>query len=356
MRSGPPTGGVIAMPNGRIRFDFAFDGRRYRPSILRPPTEGNLRRAREQLVWIRRSIVDGTFCFEEEFPNFRLRGRAASPLTSRTCNQVFDRFLAHSAARVRIGDMASSTRKILDGSWRPVLGRQQLRSVKHSGLLDSINRQTWKKKSYNNAVSVLRAAFELGFEDFPECHNPAASLKCYRLRKRDRRIPDPFSIQEAETLIAALHADWGSAQGNYDEFRLFTGLRPSEQIALTTGDFDSEKRLLNINKARVDGAEKDCTKTYEDRQIELSPRAAQILIQQLEMREQLMRRGQIDHELLFFEAAGAPVILLSGPYRRWRRTLSRLNTIRYRRPYEARYCSISWNLMMAHTTTHWRKQ
>jgi hypothetical protein len=35
----------------------------------------------------------------------------------------------------------------------------------------------------------------------------------------------------AETLMAALDRDWGEAQGNYDEFRFFTGLRPSEQIA-----------------------------------------------------------------------------------------------------------------------------
>jgi hypothetical protein len=26
--------------------------------------------------------------------------------------------------------------------------------------------------------------------------------------------------------IAAIHRDWGEAQGNYDEFRFFTSLRP----------------------------------------------------------------------------------------------------------------------------------
>jgi hypothetical protein len=33
-------------------------------------------------------------------------------------------------------------------------------------------------------------------------------------------------------LIAALHRDWGEAQGNCDELRFFTGLRPSEEIEL----------------------------------------------------------------------------------------------------------------------------
>jgi hypothetical protein len=51
-------------------------------------------------------------------------------------------------------------------------------------------------------------------------------------------VVDPFTIVEAESLIAQLCADWGNAIGNYDELRFFTGLRPSEQIALLVTDFD----------------------------------------------------------------------------------------------------------------------
>jgi hypothetical protein len=42
------TGGVVAAPRGRIQFDFTVDGIRYRRSIRRPPSEANLRRARER--------------------------------------------------------------------------------------------------------------------------------------------------------------------------------------------------------------------------------------------------------------------------------------------------------------------
>jgi hypothetical protein len=49
------------------------------------------------------------------------------------------------------------------------------------------------------------------------------------MTRKDRPRPDPFRIQDAEKLIAQIHRDWGEAQGNYDEFRFFTGLRPSEQ-------------------------------------------------------------------------------------------------------------------------------
>jgi hypothetical protein len=55
--------------------------------------------------------------------------------------------------------------------------------------------------------------------------------------------------EEAETLIAAIHRDWGEAQGNYDEFRFFTGMRPSEQLALLVTDFDIASGMANVNKA-----------------------------------------------------------------------------------------------------------
>jgi hypothetical protein len=44
-------------------------------------------------------------------------------------------------------------------------------------------------------------------------------LRSIRLKKKDRPRIDPFSIHDAETLIAAIHRNWGAAQGNYDEFR-----------------------------------------------------------------------------------------------------------------------------------------
>jgi len=55
------TGGITAVGTRRIRFDFFFEGQRYRPSILRAPTDMNLRRARDQLAGIKERIATGTF-------------------------------------------------------------------------------------------------------------------------------------------------------------------------------------------------------------------------------------------------------------------------------------------------------
>jgi integrase len=138
---------------------------------------------------------------------------------------------------------------------------------------------------------------------------------------------------------------WRRAQGNYDEFRFFTGLRPSEAIALVVTDYDAMRGVLSITKARVNGIDKDVTKTGEDRRVVLCPRAIAIIERQLRMRDRLVRAGAIDHEHLFFTDSGAPIPDVKYPYVRWQRTLRSL-AIRYRKPYMARHTSVSWNLMI----------
>src|SRR5690606_20565805 len=139
-----------------------------------------------------------------------------------------------------------------------------------------VDKRVWSKKSYNNAVSTIRCAFEYGYRDMPEKANPAEKLTCLRITKKDRPAVDPFTIYEAEQIIAALHADWGEAIGNYDEFRFFTGLRPCEQIALlvsdvrlVTNEAGKTTGTLEVTKGRVLRRERDRTKTGVDRTVEL---------------------------------------------------------------------------------------
>jgi integrase len=168
----------------------------------------------------------------------------------------------------------------------------------------------WRKKTYNNAISVLRRAFKYGFHDYPDRHNPAFALKGARIRRKERTCIDPFSIHDAETLIAAIHRDWGEAQGNYDEFRFFTGLRPSEQVALRVSDVDSAHGTLTISKACVGGVTRDCTKTGEDRQVHLNPRALQLIHRQLALREALISGGKLQklRDILMSDSIGRPEI------------------------------------------------
>jgi integrase len=139
-----------------------------------------------------------------------------------------------------------------------------------------------------------------------------------------------------------LRRDWGAAQANYDAFRFFTGLRPSEQIALVVGDYDRINGVLSITKARVDGIERGVTKTGEDRRVELCPRAIAILESHLTWRESLVRKGHVQHNALFFTHVYRPISNVSYPYERWRKTLLRL-PLRYRGSTEHQQSASGWH-------------
>jgi integrase len=210
-------GGVRAKGASRIQLDFNYAGIRYRPTIAAAPTESNLQRARTKLKRIKAVIARGTFSFEKEFPNYRYLHRLARSFSTQTCNEVFDAYLAHCAARLAKFDLAYATlasyRRVIDSIWRPAIGARRFDHVTYSMLVKIADARHVGKKTYNNIVSVLRRAFEHGYRDHPERHNPARGLKTLRIRRKDRPPVDPFSIEEAETLMAGDSSRLGRGAG-----------------------------------------------------------------------------------------------------------------------------------------------
>jgi integrase len=240
---------------------------------------------------------------------------------------------------------ARGYRKLLAQIWRPEIGPRIFEEIRYSELAKIANNYQWSKKTYNNAISVVRCAFDYGYRDHPEKHNPAWGLNCLRMTKKDRPAVAPFSIQEAESLISRLHADCGEAIGNYDEFRFFTGLRPSEQIALLVTDYDARRAVLSVTKARVLPWDEDRSKTQEDRDVELCPRALEVLKRHLALRQEYVAAGKIHHAHLFFLEDGRPISDPEITRWRWSESIKALN-IRRRGPYHARHSSVTWQLML----------
>lgn len=280
------SGSVTALGPNRIQFDFRIGTQRYRPSIECPSTESNLERARTRMKRISERISAGTFCFSSEFPGFRNLTRVSQHSKMHACRAVFDEFLAHCEIAVSRNEMAATTvasyRNTLHSVWRPELDELPFLGIDFAALNRIANsHRNWSYKTYNNAISVVRRAFAFGYQIYPTEVNPALGLRLARLRRHERPRADPFRIYDAELLIAALHRDWGEAHGNFDEFRIFSGLRPSEQIALTIHDYDPKTGTVQITKARVHGIDRDYTKTGQDRVLALNPRAIRVLNRQL---------------------------------------------------------------------------
>lgn len=154
-----------------------MDGVRYRPTIKRPPSEANLGRARERFEVIERQIEVGTFSFAEEFPDYRFLGRLGGVAHVRLCSEVFEAYLAHCEARLRRGDLGGY-RKVLNGVWRPALGQRLFYDVTYSELVAIADRHEWSKKTYNNALSVLRRAFDVGHKGRPPSYNGTYLSQC----------------------------------------------------------------------------------------------------------------------------------------------------------------------------------
>ena len=123
-------------------------------------------------------------------------------------------------------------------------------------------------------------------------------------------------MHDAGTLIAAIHRDRGEAQGNYDEFRFFTGLRPSGLIALFVSDFRSRPWDRQCRQGEIPasiGARRKPGKTGAVS----SARALQTPRRQLRLRERLAAAGKIDHDHVFVLGSGEPIRDLQIPAKRW---------------------------------------
>jgi integrase len=350
--------GVQAKGTDRIQFDFWFAGVRYRPTLDRVPSEANLRRAHKQLLAIKQRIKDGEFNFDEEFPDYRFKDAVPSQERNsekdkETCGEVFDKFLAHCEMRVSMDDMAFSTldgyRDVLDVIFRPKIGAEPFEQVVYSRLAEIVAKHVKgkKKKTYNNVTSALRTAFKFGYKDRPGKFNPMLALPSFRITAKDRPRIDPFTIQEAETIITASHHMHGEWYGNYEEFGFFTGLRPSEQFALEMDDCDLTKGSITVSKAVVRSLKKNRTKTSQDREITLCPRALEVLRAQLALRERMIAGGKVRHTHVFFTAKGEPFETTYLPYNRWTEVMESV-PVRYRKPYNSRHSYISWRLMLGH--------
>lgn len=323
------SGGVTAKGE-RIQFDFSVNGERYRPTIDMRPTKANLQYAARRLVDIKRRITLGTFSFAEEFPNYRFIGSITGPANRPTFKVVGELFLASIKGDVEHATHVSY-RKILNQFWYPKIGDRIMADIRYSELTTIIGEHPWTtRKTRNNNVSVGRLVFAFAVEDRIIQTSPAEKLKSLKIQTEP---PDPYTLKEAEALIAGALEHYSEEDANYFEFSCFAGTRPSETIALMWPDIDFNNGHARIDKARVMARDKERTKTGTARDVELNPRALEIL------------GRQKDFTFLKGEQVFGPYHDLQVQQRHWAWLHKKLG-IRYRVPYQLRHTSVTWNLMI----------
>lgn len=323
-------GGGVEVHRGKIRVTFRVGGQRHREPLGLPATPANLRHARRLVAEIDARIRAGNFDYAAYFPDSRhARGQAApDPIFG----QLADRWLATL-------DVARSTRRSYEAAlrsfWRPAFGEKPIRTIRPSDLKAELLARLPNAKTRNNYLVAGRGVFGLALADEIIAKDPTASIRNAKLQTPE---PDPFTLAEVETILQHMAARWPEV-ADYYTFAFFTGLRPSEQIALTWEDVDWPSRTVRVARARVAGETKASTKTYHVRRVELNSRALASLQRQ-------RARSQLAGAEIWLNPVTGHAWADEAQQRRryWQPALKSLG-IRMRDAYQARHTFATMNLM-----------
>lgn len=327
--------GVEARENS-IRIHFTLDGQQRKETLRTggkpmPPTPANLKYAARLAAEIRDKIRHGTFSMADYFP-------ASAHATSgqgTTVADCLDTWIDGQQHR------ESSTLKGYNVAvrwWKAKIGARPVRLLKHSEILTALASEAdWSGKTRNNKASVLRQALQLAVRDGVLPANPIDGLEP---AAHQRPEPDPFTQEEAETIIAGLAQHYDEQVARYFGLKFYTGLRTSESLALRWDWIDWRLKTMGVREAVVLGEHKDNTKTNQVRHVQLNSRALELL------KAQKAATFLQPHGLIFPDPRTGERWTDDEPPRElyWRPCLKRLG-VRYRSPYETRHTYATMLLM-----------
>lgn len=330
------TGGGVEARDSSIRIHFSWNGQARKETLRTDgqpmaPTPANIKYANRLAQEIRDKIKFGTFNYAEYFP------ASATATTGQgvTLSQRLDLWLGVQT------DKAGATLKgyrVAVQFWKSTIGSKPVRAVVHSDILTALStKPEWSGKTRNNKTSVLRLALLLALRDGVIQTNPIDGLES---AEHQRPEPDPFSVEDAEAIIAALGARGDHEVARYFGFKFYTGLRTSESLGLQWSSIDWRKGTLTVADAVVLGEYQDKTKTNQVRHVQLNSRALQFLKDQ--------KPATFLHQAgwIFPDPRTGERWTDDEPPRElyWRPCLKRIG-MRYRSPYETRHTYATMMLM-----------
>lgn len=261
--------GTVEARQGCIRLKFTHAGVRYVERLDLKPTPPNIKAAERLLGRIQGAITAGVYRREDFFQDER-GGRAVT----------FAAYVDEWAATLTV---EKSTRRSYLSSvravWTPTLGELALAQVRYSDVKRTIAARKAagvSGKTLNNALIPLRLMFKLAIADGLVTQDPTDGISNLPHQKPP---PDPLTQPEKETVLAHMAKRYPGQVHNYFDFAFHTGIRPSEQILLRWEDIDWNLGTARVERARVEGVDKD-TKTHMVRDIELNARALAALERQ----------------------------------------------------------------------------
>jgi len=147
--------------------------------------------------------------------------------------------------------------------------------IRTSLIMEWQNSLEFAPKTIIGYRSILNMILETAVNDLIIDRNPLSSIKPPRIKKD---LTEVYSLDEINMLV-------DNAKGQFKnilEFAFFSGMRPSEIIALKWIDIDFNDCVIKVDK-RIRDSNEDLPKGYKSRLIDLLPRAEKSLKRQLNL-------------------------------------------------------------------------
>lgn len=322
-------------PHGKgIQVTFYWNGERHRPTISIAPTPANLKYATRLKGEIERAIALGTYTLEQyaqHFPTSRIARSTPKENSKPTFRAIASKWLSASS-NLSTGTLVKYKQALQ--FWLDRIGDDPIDDIQYSSIAALANAQGWGAKNRNNMLIPLRRVMETAFLDGVIDTNPAERVKNGRVQKEP---PDPLTAEEVDAVLDHMRK-YDAQIVNLFEFSFFTGMRPSEVIALRWGDIDNTRRLARVKRARTFGEEHE-TKTFKVRDVELNQRAMDALTRQ--KTHTFLKNGYVFENPVTSEPYSE-----ERPLRRayWNPTLKAIG-MRMRNFYQTRHTYATLNLM-----------
>ena len=323
---------------GKIQINFTPPGERSRAWVTldnMSDTPANLARAAKLREEIRLKCKFGTFRWKEYFPD--------DPRAQQVQAGTYHTY-AQSWLNSPENNWSKRTRYkykgIITRVWNPSLHDRRIDLITYSELIETLTiaiseyQQDHNKKepsisTYNDWLTCVRGPFKMAVMDgaIARHENPCEQLNN---KTRPEPLPDPFDVDEAETIIASFYKHEAIEYAAYIEFSFFSGVRtPSEPTALLWPEVSLRKNEVRICRKRTKNGVEDGTKTGANRIVDLNARSRNAINVMKEISG--FKKAEV-----FVHPSGGPIINPERLQQAWTRTLNREN-IRHRRMYDMRH-------------------
>jgi len=356
---------VRARNDGRLFFDFRFEGERCRELSQLQDTAMNRRKMERVLAVIDNDIAAGTFVYERVFPGSKGTQRFARPARTNAPGMMVPNAVTSRPELPSFADFVQTWKQEKQIEWRvsyrcavesilethllPRFGHLHIGEIQRADVLQFrsalVNQRNGKSSvedhdgqplapaTTNRIVGMLgmimsEASLRFGVD------NPCQGIKRLKIQRQD---VSPFTLEEVRTILARARVDYRP----YLTFRFFTGLRSGEVHGLKWRHVDFASREVLIRETHQHGRTEYTKTDGSQREIQMSQPVYDALTAMRPEGFQINPR-QFDNEYVFRTRTGQPIDNSNFVDRVWKPLLRHLG-LEYRRPYNMRHtCATLW--------------